>query len=152
MTTLVRRPTRTLARPWTGLDRVFGDFFLDPFNWLPTVTLTPRETTRTPQIDVYETETEVVVKAELPGVTKEELEVVAEDGHLRLRGQTRRDEEVKEEGYYRRERLWGQFERLVHLPAEVDEEHITAKFENGVLEVRAPKQEPQPKGTRIAVQ
>jgi len=155
MTSIVRGPTRTLLpRLGPELDRLFGDFFLEPFTWLPSVAVTPGtrgEGTLAPRVDVYDTEKEVVLTAELPGVAKEDIEVVAEDGHLTLRGQTKREEEAQEEGYYRRERVYGQFERLIHLPAEVDEQNVTAKFENGVLEIRAPKKEPEPRGTRIEV-
>jgi len=155
MTSIVRRPTRTLLpRLWPEVDRLFGDFFLEPFTWLPSVTVTPGtrgEGAFAPRVDVYQTEQEVVVTAELPGVAKEDLEVVAEDGHLTLRGQTKQEEEAHGERYYRRERVYGRFERLIHLPAEVDEQKVVAKFENGVLEIRAPKKEPEPTGTRIEI-
>ncbi len=154
MTSIVRRPARSLLpRLLPGVDHLFDDLFREPFAWFPGVTVAPwpGEGGFAPRVDVYQTEQEVVVKAELPGVAKEDIEIVAEDGHLTLRGQVKREEEVEEEGYHRRERMYGQFERLIHLPAEIDEQKVTAKYENGVLEIRAPKKEPEPKGTKIKV-
>jgi HSP20 family protein len=153
MTSIVRRPVRSiLPSLLPDVDRVFSDFFLEPFSWFPTLGLRPISRVElAPRVDVYETDTEVVVKAELPGVAKEDVEVVAEDGHLKIRGSAHRDEEVKEESYYRCERSFGEFERVVHLPSEIDEQNVKAKYENGVLEIRAPRKAPEPKGTKIEV-
>ncbi len=157
MTSIVRRPTRSLLPRLLGpeLDHVFGDFLLEPFSLLPTISLAPllRDTALAPRVDVYETDTDVVVKAELPGVLKEDLEVTSEDSrHLRLKGQSKREEEVKDMSTFRCERVYGQFERLVHLPADVGHERISAKLENGVLAIRAPKKEPEPRGTKVEIQ
>ena len=95
---------------------------------------------------------ELVAKFELPGVDKEHVEVVREDGHLVVRAETSKEEDVEEDGYHRRERFHGRFERAIPLPTEVQDEEIKAKFENGILEVRAPKREPEPSGRKIAVE
>ena len=91
-------------------------------------------------LDVYETEDgHVVVKADLPGVGRDDLDLSYQDGRLTIKGEVVKDEETKDEGYYRRERHHGVFTRTVALPAEIDEDGIEATFTNGVLEVRAPK-------------
>ena len=162
MTVLSRRPTRPLlSRLWPSPDRavlpdlprLFGDFFLEPFSLLPGVPWAVGETTLAPRVDVYQTDGEVVLKAELPGVAKEDIEVAAEDSaHLRIKGHRKREEEVRDENVYRCERVYGECERLVHLPSEIDEQHITARHENGVLEIRAPKKEPEPKSVKVEIQ
>jgi HSP20 family protein len=151
MTTLVRRTQRpVLARAFPAVDRLFQDLWLTPWFGRPLGGAT--ELTWQPRVDVYEKDGELVLKFELPGVDKEHVEVVREDGHLVVRAETSQEEDVEEEGYHRRERFHGRFERAVPLPTEVQDEEIKAKFENGVLEVRAPKKEPEPSGRKIEVQ
>ena len=103
-------------------------------------------------VDLYETDQEVVVMAEVPGVKKEDLEVSIQENTLTIRGQTRREEEAKEDGYYRRELRTGSFFRSVPLPVEVKAEELTAKQENGVLTVRAPKAAEEKVGRKVAVE
>lgn len=105
-----------------------------------------------PSVDVYEEGSEVVVKAEAPGVAKEDLEVSIADGVVTLRGEIRKEEKVEEKGYYRQERYCGSFHREVPLPVDVKEEDAQATFKDGVLEVRLPKaSEEPPKGRKIEV-
>ncbi len=92
-----------------------------------------------PPVDVYETDTEVVVKAELPGIKKEDIAVTATEQSLTLAGESQEESEVTAEGFVRRERCWGRFERTVELPVPVQSDQAGAKFEDGVLEVRMPK-------------
>lgn len=133
------------------MDRLLGDFRPEPFTFGLTRLIRPEEVTHAPRVDLYETDGELVAKVELPGVKKEDVEVEHEDGQLVIRGKTHREEEVNEAGVYRRERYHGEFQRVVPLPVEIDEEHITATFEDGVLEVRAPKTEPEPQGRKIQI-
>ena len=105
-----------------------------------------------PAVDVYQTDDEVVVKAQLPGVNKEDLDVTVQDNQLIIRAETKREEEVEEEGYLRREIRYGSLARALPLPAEVDEEQVTAKLTDGVLEVHAKKTEkPTEVGKKIQV-
>ncbi len=105
-----------------------------------------------PAVDVYETDDEVVVKAQLPGVKKEDVEVSIEESTLTIRAETRREEEVEDEGYVRRELRYGTWARRLPLPAAVDEEQVSAKMAAGVLEVRAKKSEkPDEVGKTIQV-
>lgn len=103
-------------------------------------------------VDVYETGEEVIVKAEVPGIKKEDLEINLQDNVLTIRGQTKQEEEVKEEGYYRKELRTGSFYRAVTLPAEVKQDGITASCENGVCTIKAPKAKEERIGKKIEVQ
>ncbi|NSW55751.1 MAG: Hsp20/alpha crystallin family protein [Armatimonadetes bacterium] len=105
-----------------------------------------------PAIDVYETETDVVVKAELPGVKKEDIDLTVQDDRLIIQGQSRQEEEVKEEGYHRKEIRTGSFRRVVAFPTAVNTEALTAKFDNGILTVTAPKTAETPKGTKVPIE
>ena len=105
--------------------------------WLP---IRP-SSIRMPSLDVYEEKDAVVVKAELPGMKKEEVEVNLVGESLTIKGEKKEDNEVKENDYYRRERSYGSFLRTVALPCEVKSEEIKASFNDGVLEIRMPKTE-----------
>lgn len=106
-----------------------------------------------PSMDVYEKDGELIVKAELPGVKKEEITVELADGNLVIRGERKAEHEVKEQDYYRMERSYGTFQRRVPLPFELKPEQIQAKYSDGVLEVHVPKpkeERPQPQKVTVA--
>jgi HSP20 family protein len=106
----------------------------------------------TPAVDIYENSDFVVVKAELPGVEKNRISVEVKDGILSLRGERKFEKEVKEESYHRIERSYGSFQRSFSLPVSVDQDQVTARFENGVLEVKLPKKEKaKPKQIQVDV-
>jgi HSP20 family protein len=92
-------------------------------------------------LDLYETEEEVVVKASLPGVKPEELDISITGDVLTVKGEAKEEEEEKRPDYYRRERRHGTFARSVTLPTEVESEKAEAAFEHGVLTLRMPKAE-----------
>lgn len=141
--------------PGAGMLRLRDEFdrLLDRFSRLPELGLGEELGAVTPRLDVYETDKEVVVKADLPGMKKEDLEVTVSEGVLTLKGALKQDEEVKESGYYRRERRCGSFARNVALPASVDADKTQASFRNGVLEIRVPKMaEEVARGKRITVE
>jgi HSP20 family protein len=104
-----------------------------------------------PAVDVYETETEFVVKAELPGVKREDIDLTLEDDRLTLRGATKHEEETDEGGYHRREIRRGAFRRSIPVPPTVVQDGFTATFENGILTVRAAKAEQASASKRIEV-
>jgi HSP20 family protein len=95
----------------------------------------------TPAVDIYETDDEIIVTAELPGLEKDQVGVEYKDGILTLRGERKLEREVKEESYHRMERSYGVFHRAFTLPGSVDEEKIGARMKNGVLEIHLPKAE-----------
>jgi HSP20 family protein len=90
---------------------------------------------------LYEEKGEIVAKAELPGLTKEDIEVKITENVLTIKGEKKKEEEVKEKDYYRSERSYGSFMRSVELPREVQADKIKATFKNGILEVRLPVSE-----------
>ncbi len=91
-----------------------------------------------PRMDVFRRNGEMVVKTDLPGMKKDEVEVVVEEGELVLKGERKHEVETKEEDYYRSERAYGSFYRRLPLPEGVDPSKVTAKFSEGVLEVDIP--------------
>ena len=137
------RPLSEMA-PWEReMDRVFGDFFgrrLSPFRW---GRWWPRRGAgvSVPAVDLYEEKDELVAKVELPGMTKDEIEINISDNLLTIKGEKKKEEETKEEDYYCCERSYGSFTRAVELPREVQVEKAKASFKNGVLEIRLPKTE-----------
>lgn len=103
-----------------------------------------------PAVDIYETEDSIVVKAELPGVDKNDVKIEVKDGVLTLKGEKKVEKEVKEENFHRIERAYGSFQRSFTLPQNVDKDKIKATFKNGVLEiVIAKKEESKPKEIKI---
>jgi HSP20 family protein len=103
-----------------------------------------------PRVDVEETEREVVVKADLPGVDPKDVDIQVVDNVLTVRGERREQKEEKRKNYHRVERLAGAFFRAVHLPAGADTDKVTATGANGTVTITIPKNpEAQPK--RIAV-
>lgn len=94
----------------------------------------------TPAVDIYETEKDIVISAELPGMSESDVDVEVRENVLTVRGERRFGTEVKEENnYHRVERSYGKFSRAFSLPKNVEAERITARFDKGVLEVRLPK-------------
>jgi HSP20 family protein len=105
-----------------------------------------------PTTDVYEQNGAIVVKAELPGIKKEDIEVTLDGGDLVIRGERKTEQEVKEEDFYRMERTYGTFYRRLPLPAGTKADQIKTTFTDGVLEVRIPKPaETTPQPQKIAV-
>lgn len=95
-----------------------------------------------PAMDVYETDKDVVVETTLPGIAPEDVKVSVEKGVLTLQGETKKEHEVDEKNYYRKEIRSGSFFRQVVLPTPVMEEKTQAEFENGVLKIICPKTQP----------
>ncbi len=105
-----------------------------------------------PAVDIYENEEAVVVKAELPGIPKDQVSVEVKDGVLALRGERKVEKEIQEENYHRVERSYGAFQRSFSLPSTVDAEKISAELKDGVLEIRLPKRETaKPKQIKVSV-
>ena len=96
-----------------------------------------------PAVDMFENDDKLVIKAELPGMSKKDFSLDVKDRVLTLSGERNYDNEVKEENYYRRERGYGKFKRAFTLPADVDPDKIEADFKDGVLKVEIPKPEAQ---------
>ena len=108
-------------------------------------------TSWSPAVDIFETEGEIVVKAELPGMDRKDIALHLENNVLSIRGERRFEKETKEENYHRIERSYGNFSRSFSIPATVDEEKIRADYKDGVLKIILPKKEQaKPKQIKIA--
>ncbi len=106
-----------------------------------------------PRVDIYQTEKDVIVKAEIPGVTKENLNVIVDENSIKLSGQSKRDEVFSDENVYRKERYYGSFSRTIPLPVEVRTEEAKAEYRDGILSITVPKLEPsKAKGRRLDIQ
>jgi HSP20 family protein len=109
-------------------------------------------TTWAPAVDIYETENELVVKADLPDVSEKDLDVRVENNMLSIRGERKFEEKVEEENYLRVERTYGAFSRSFSLPSTISTEAIKADYKNGVLTVTLPKRaESKPKQVKVNV-
>lgn len=104
-----------------------------------------------PLMDIEETKDEILVKAELPGMKKEDVKIQINNDVLAITGERKREEETREKTFHRIERAYGKFQRMIRLPAEVDPTKVKATYENGVLTVRLPKSE-QAKPKDIAIE
>ena len=131
------------ADPFRDFQRQMNRLFDDFFGGFP---LAERETGAgwapaafTPRVDVSETDTEVKVSAELPGMDEKDISVELQDDVLVLRGEKKREQEEKGKNWYRREQSWGSFQRAIELPAGVDAGKAKAQFKKGVLTFTAPK-------------
>ena len=134
-------------RRFSDVERMFEDWFEDfssrPFRrlWRPAFSRLRAISLEAPALDVYEQKDDLIVKAEIPGLTKDELDISLEGNTLTIKGEKKKEEEVKEDDYYRCERTFGAFSRSVELPMEVQTDKVNASFKNGVLEIRLPKTE-----------
>jgi HSP20 family protein len=99
----------------------------------------PEEMGRVPSVDVYEEGDQIVLKAEVPGMKREEIDVHVAGEVITISGKKEREEKVERKDYCRFERTSGEFKRTVPLPAEIQVEAVTAQLKDGVLEIRAPK-------------
>ncbi len=150
------KPARAVS-PFGEMERLFEQFFgrswLRPLGWESPLwsEMAKSMEVRVPSVDIIDREEEVVVRAEIPGIDKENLEVSLSDDRLTIKGSTRQEKEEKEAGEYtRRELSRGSFTRVITLPANVDGEKAKASFKDGVLEMTLPKLKPS-KRLRINV-
>ena len=133
---LVRwEPVRELTSLQSEMNRLFNTFFDTPTagnggarRWVPAM-------------DLVETDDHFVLKADLPGLSEDDVNIEVEDNVLTVSGERKSEHEDKREGYVRVERSYGSFRRSLTLPEGVDPEAVSASFDKGVLEVRIPKPE-----------
>lgn len=140
-----RDPFRSLQQQ---VNRLFEETFGPSFPGEETLGVS----TWAPSCDIYETDNEIVLKAELPGVKKEDVKVDIENNVLTLRGERKFEEETKKENFVRIERSYGNFLRSFSLPTAVDTSKINAEFKDGILQVILPKrEESKPKTIEVKV-
>jgi len=140
------RPMRELEEVERRFEDIFGRSFL-PTAW---GRLPMEQRGWTPAIEVFEKEDRFLVKAELPGMKEEDIDISAVGDTLTMKGERKVESEVKEEDYYCCERSYGSFFRSIALPSHVDAQKIEASYEDGVLEVSLPKI-PEVKPKKISV-
>jgi HSP20 family protein len=105
-----------------------------------------------PAVDIYETGDSIVIKAELPGISKEDIALEVKNNTLSLKGEKKFEKDVKEESYHRVERSYGAFQRAFTLPSTVQQDKVKAKFRDGILEITLPKaEEAKPKQIKVDV-
>ena len=134
------RPLMDLDRWERDAQRMMDQFFGRPFTpWWPERWLrTEPMEMNAPSVDVYVEKDDIVIKAELAGMEKDDIQVNLSNHLLTLKGEKKREEKIKEEDYFCSERAYGSFLRTLELPAEVQGEQVKASFKNGVLEIRLP--------------
>ena len=134
MSNLIRwEPAREMMTLREAMDHLFDDAFTRP--------LSLRDGWSVPAIDMYQTDDEIVVKASLPGVKADEVQINISGEVLTLKGETKHEEEKKDKAWHIREQRWGAFERSVVLPTDVVADKAKADFENGILTITLPKAE-----------
>jgi HSP20 family protein len=131
------------------MDRLFNEMLQNPWGIAP-ATEGVAQRTWAPPVDIRETEEALLITAELPGMTKEDVEITLENSVLTLAGERNLEKDVKGETWHRLERSYGTFSRSFTLPATVSTERVEATFADGVLTVRLPKVE-ESKPRRISI-
>ena len=128
-------PVRELDSLQSDMNRLFDGFFSGRLGnggstrrWIPAM-------------DLVETDDHLVLRADLPGMDEDDLEIEVKDGALTISGERKAEHEEKTEGFYRVERAFGSFSRSLSLPDGIDAEKVSANFDRGVLEVKIPKPE-----------
>jgi HSP20 family protein len=136
-----RSPFLSLRR---DIDRLFDDFFHAPM-----ASFGRGSTLQWPTVEVSQTDKEIRITAEVPGMNEKDVELLVEDGVLTLRGEKKSESEDRDRGYS--ERFYGRFERRIALPSGVDEEKAKAEFRDGVLTVTLPRNREAERGRRIPI-
>ncbi len=146
MANLVRwDPFREMVSLRDAMDRLVEDSFVRPRSWLA-----PTEGVATLALDVHESDDALTVKASIPGVKPEDIDISITGDTLTIKGETREEKEEKSGNYHLRERRYGAFQRSVSLPTLVKADKASAEFENGVLTLTLPKaEEVKPKSIKI---
>jgi HSP20 family protein len=137
-------PFRELVTVRDDVDRLFDVFFSPQPHMI--------EDLWRPSIDIEESNGNLMVKAEIPGIDKKDIKVVVKDDMLTISGERKRENETKEKTFHRIERSYGQFRRMIRLPAEVDPDKVKATYKDGVLSVTLPKPESmEPKNIDVEI-
>jgi HSP20 family protein len=139
-------PYREFATLQDRMNRLFGDVYLRDED-------VARRGSWVPAVDIYETDGhDLIIKAELPDMTREDIEVTVENNTLTLKGERKMPAEVKEEQFRRVERAYGAFSRSFTLPNTVDATKVAAEFKHGVLTVKLPfREEAKPRTINVEV-
>jgi HSP20 family protein len=149
-------PFEVMEQRFAQMERMFDDLFRRPFSLLSPRWIAPELAAAgeiIPLIDVFEEGDDVVIKAELPGMKKDEISVDFSDGTVIISGEKRQEEKIEKKNYHMIERTYGSFTRSVRMPVEVQAEKAKATFRDGILEVRVPRtEEARKKERKIPIQ
>jgi len=121
------------------MNRIFEDFFERPLGLSPLSRETSLPTSFMPDLDISDSEDEIMVSAELPGMEPEDIDIQLSGNTLMISGEKSSEKEEKGKRYYRQERSYGSFRRSIPIPDEIDQEKIDASYQRGVLKVSLPK-------------
>ncbi len=132
-------PVQSLRSMHDMMDQLFSDHFLAPFSRLDSALLGD-VAAFSPKVDISETDTDIKVRAEIPGIDPKDITIEVTDDSLLMSGKIEKSAEEKEENYYRVERSYGQFSREFMLPSKIDTESVSADSKNGVITVTLKKQ------------
>jgi len=132
-------PVQSLRSMHDMMDQLFSDHFLTPFSRLDTA-MPGGMSTFTPKVDISETDTDIKVRAEVPGIDPKDVAIEVTEDSLLLSGKVEKTAEEKVENYYRMERSYGEFSREFVLPTKIDTESVSAESKNGVITVTLKKQ------------
>ena len=133
----VHKPEEPFLELQERINRLFDTFFEDPFGMVPTFEQTMAGFS--PRVDVTETDKEIKVEAELPGIDEKDINVTFDRDVLTISGEKKAEKEEKHKNYYHMERHYGSFQRAIPVPVEIDVDKIDAKFKKGVLTITLPK-------------
>lgn len=155
MSLIRRNPEKNWTNPFFELERLQNEmnrlFDFSLSRW-PERDMGILEGAWSPAIDIYDSRDNIVVKADIPGLSKDEIEVSVHNDTLVIRGEKKREDKIKEDEFVRTERFYGGFHRAVTLPSTVDADKVKAVYNNGVLELTLPKREEvKPKQIQIDV-
>jgi HSP20 family protein len=138
-------PIRDMVSLREAMDRLFEESFVRPRGWTGT-----SEGAGTLALDVFEDENEVTVKASIPGIKPEDIDISVTGDVLTIKGETKEEKEEKQGNYHLRERRYGAFQRSITLPTQINADKANADFKNGVLTLALPKvEEVKPKSIQI---
>ena len=121
------------------MNMLFDEFFERPFGLSPLFSESYRVDDFSPRLDVSESEGEITIAVELPGINQDDIEIFFENGYLTLRGEKRAEAKESNKHFYRVERKYGSFSRAIPINCEILEEKIQANFQNGLLKITLPK-------------
>lgn len=128
--------------------RAIGRMMRNYFREMPFI-----EDFKTPEIDLYEDKGNLIAEIELPGVSKKDIEIHADEDSLSIKGQFKKTEEIQEENFYRQERRFGSFSRTLSLPKTIDPQKVSASFKEGILKVTMPTiDKDEGKGRKISIE
>lgn len=148
-------PERELDRFRREIDRLFEEFFSGA-RFPSLFGKAARELEgfpAYPAIDMYDDRENVVVKAEVPGLGKDDIEIQIKGRDLVIKGEKKGEEEIKKDNYYYAERAYGSFSRVITLPVDIKSDKVKARFKSGILEVTLPKvEEAKPKEIKVEVE